>query len=39
MTLKNLRTRLLILSVSLVSVVGPFVFILGHIKGYWDGGD
>ena len=35
--LKNLRTRLFIISVSLVSIAGPFVFIMGRIKGLHDG--
>jgi hypothetical protein len=39
MILKNLRTRLLILSVSLVSVAGPLVVIMGRIRGLHDGGD
>jgi hypothetical protein len=35
--LKNLRTRLIILSVSLVVTLGPFVAIAGHLKGFHDG--
>lgn len=35
--LKNLRARLFILSVSLVVTLGPFVFMMGRLKGFHDG--
>ena len=35
--LKNLRTSLFILSVSLVAAAGPIIDILGRIKGMHDG--
>ena len=37
MNLKDLRTRLIILSVSLVAAAGPIIDILGRIRGMHDG--